>query len=78
MKKVKVYTDYGGMIGPGGVVCDNPPSAFVSVCDYLDSQARIAALEAAVRWAASREPSWFATWKIAHPIVSEVVEKGGE
>lgn len=37
-----------------------------------------AELKAAVRWVGKKEPHWYASWTVAHPIVREVIEKGGE
>lgn len=50
MSKVKVYTSYGGMIGPDGTGPVDPETYYVSRYDYHALAARVRELEAAVRW----------------------------
>ena len=47
-------------------------------CMKAELSARVRELEAAVRWVGKKEPHWYASWTVAHPIVREVIEKGGE
>lgn len=89
MSKVKVYTSYGGMIGPDGTGPVDPETYYVSRYDYHALAARVRELEAAVRWRVGpplypdadgvhRYDLSQIRWMDAHPIVREVIEKGEE